>query len=81
MDRSFLSQPEAIEASRNFVCVRLTTYENQAETEFMRNLYRGPNGEIQNTTFTILSPDGKQALIRPERSPRRHFRNAAALAS
>lgn len=77
MDRSFLFDPNLIRCSRNFVCVRLSTYESQSEADFTAKLL-GPNAVIENTTFAILSPDGK-ALTSVVRSPRRLYGSAADL--
>ncbi len=73
MDRSFLSQGDVIAASRNFVCVRLATYENKDEAEFVSKLYVGRSGEQENTTFTILSPDGQRPLVRVSRGANQTF--------
>ncbi|MGL4554748.1 MAG: thioredoxin family protein [Gemmataceae bacterium] len=81
MDRSFLSRAEVIDASRAFVCVRLTTYENAGEMSFLRGMYVGGSGEVENTTFTVLSPDGKRELVRPSRGPDHAFRDAADMAA
>src|SRR3954453_12389016 len=81
MDRSFLSRPEVIAASEAFVCVRLTSYENADEMAFLKDMYVGRSGEVENTTFTILSPDGKRELVRTGRSTRRLFSDAADIAS
>lgn len=81
MDRSFLSQPEVIAASRKFVCIRLTTYENQQESELLRTLFVGRSGDVENTTFALLSPDGKQRLVRPHRTAGHIFGSAARLAA
>lgn len=80
MDRSFLSQPDVIAASRRFVCIRLTTYENEAETKFMENLFVGRSGEVENTTLALLAPDGKTRLARVGRSTRGLFTDAADMA-
>jgi hypothetical protein len=80
MDRSFLSQPEVIAASRRFVCVRLTTYENAEEAEFLQSLLRTRSGEVENTVFTLLSPDGKRHLARASRSARQTFGDAGRMA-
>jgi hypothetical protein len=80
MDRSFLSHTEVIEASRKFVCVRLTSYENEAETAFCRSLMVGRSGDVENTTFAILAPDGKTSLIRASRGTRGLFTDAADMA-
>lgn len=80
MDRSFLSQPEVITATRNFVCVRLATYENQAEADFLTSLLTTRSGELENTVFTVLSPDGKRQLVRASRSARQSFGEASRMA-
>ena len=41
MDRSFLSDSAIIEASREFVCVRLATYEDKDEGKFLEATFRG----------------------------------------
>lgn len=80
MDRSYLSQPQVIAASRAFVCIRLTTYEDEAEMNFLRSLYTGRSGDAENTTFSILAPDGKKTLVRTGRSAREVFADAGELA-
>jgi hypothetical protein len=81
MDRSFLSRAEVIDASRAFVCVRLTTYENADEMAFLKDLFVGRSGEVENTTFTVLAPDGKRELLRTSRGPEHLFRDAADMAA
>jgi hypothetical protein len=81
MDKSFLSQPAVVAASRNFVCIRLTSYEDPTEMAFCRSLFIGRSGDAENTTFTILSPDGKQPLVRTGRSTQQVWANAAAMAA
>ncbi|MFO0865288.1 MAG: thioredoxin family protein [Gemmataceae bacterium] len=81
MDRSFLSQPEVISASRAFVCVRLATYENAEEAAFLKGLARTGSGELENTVFGIMAPDGKTKLSRAARSPDHAFRDAADMAA
>ena len=68
MDGSFLSQPKVVAAARQFVCVRLTTYENKAEAGFLKAICPTGSGELENTVFTILAPDGKRQLARASRS-------------
>ena len=80
MDRSYLSQPEVIAASRNFVCVRLATYEDQAEGKFLKSLMRTASGELENSVFGIMSSDGTTPLIRTARSPKQHYADAAQMA-
>ncbi len=76
MDGSFLSTRATVEASRPFVCIRLATYENQDEVGFMKRLYVSYTGEIANTMFAMLSPDGKTRLSEADRSPAQVFGGA-----
>ena len=69
-----------MEASRKFVCVRLATYENQAEADFNKKVHIGKSGFVENSTFGILSPDGKKKLTRTGRAPFYEYRNANAMA-
>ena len=69
MDRSFLSQLPVIAASRNFICVRLATYESEDEAAYLRSFAAGRSGQLENTVFCILSPDGEEKLIRAARGP------------
>jgi hypothetical protein len=80
MDRCFLSQAEVVAASRRFVCVRLLTYEDRTEGAFLKSLVRTRSGELENTVFALLSPDGKQVLTRASRSARHTFGDARQLA-
>jgi hypothetical protein len=80
MDRSFLSRPAVIDASRAYVCVRLATYEDQNEAEFLKGLVKTRSGELENSSFAILDPDGKRKLTTSGRGPRRLFADANALA-
>lgn len=73
MDRSFLSHANVIEASRSFVCVRLATYEDPIEAKFLKNFTSTRSGELENSVFGILAPDGKQKLVRSGRSPSHVF--------
>src|SRR5689334_10091271 len=80
MDRSFLSRPEVIAASRQFACVRLTTYENKDEGEFLKAFNVTRSGELENTVFALLEPDGKRRLARASRSARQTFGDAERMA-
>jgi hypothetical protein len=81
MDRSFLSQPKVIVASADFVCIRLTTYENADEAKFLKRIAPTGSGQLENTVFTILSPDGKKQLVRGSRSARETFDDADHMAA
>lgn len=59
------STDEFIEASRDFVCIRLETYENQESEELVKQV----NGRLANTAFAIFNPQGTRMLTRGSRSP------------
>lgn len=61
------STKEFIEASREFVCVRLETFENKEHEALVRKLL---NGRFANTAFSILAPDGETQLTRASRGPK-----------
>ena len=74
MDRSYLSDSAVIQASRDFVCVRLATYEDESEGKLLESIFRGHSGQLENTVFCILAPNGKTKLVRAGRSPHMTFR-------
>lgn len=69
MDKSFLSKKEVIAASRDFVCIRLATYESAAEAKVLESIYVGRDGKMKNTTFAVLSHDGRRLLTDAGRGP------------
>jgi hypothetical protein len=73
MDQSYWSDQEVIKLSHHFVCARLSTYEDAAEAEFLKKHFRGRTGELENTVFLLLAPDGKTRLSRSGRSPQMVF--------
>lgn len=81
MDRSFLSRSAVIDASRAYVCVRLATYEDQKEADFLEGLVKTRSGELENSSFAILDSDGKRKLTTSGRGPRRLYADADALAN
>src|SRR3954466_11005638 len=81
MDRSFLSQAEVIAAARAFVCVRLATYEDRDENDFLKTFHVTRSGEVENTVFTILSPDGKKQLAHASRGAGQTFGDAPRMAA
>lgn len=81
MDGSFLSEEGVVAASRSFVCIRLATYEDQQEADFMSRLFATRSGVMENTTFAILSADGKRKLVAAGRGPNHAFRDAAEMAN
>ena len=80
MDRSFLSNAKVIEASRQFVCVRLTTYEDESEAKFSKQLVRTRSGEVENTSFALFEPDGKTKLSKSGRGMRGIYSSADDMA-
>lgn len=80
MDRSFLSSAPLIAASRDWVCIRLATYESAQEAKILENIFVGHSGQLENTVFALLSPDGRTPLTRPGRSPHQ-FQDGADLAN
>jgi hypothetical protein len=69
MDRDFLSSPRFVAASKEWVCARLLTYESAEEAKVLTSFFVGRSGQLENTTFVLVSPDGKTALTRAGRSP------------
>src|ERR1044071_3836701 len=80
MDRRFLLQKEVIEASRDFVCIRLATYEDKEEADYLVKVFPGRTGLLENTVFTMLSPDARRYLTRSGRSPDWAFGDATSMA-
>jgi hypothetical protein len=80
MDRSFLSDQAVVIASRQFVCARLATYEDSEESKLLKDLVPTRSGELENSVFAILAPDGVTKLVRPGRSMRMGYRDAQAFA-
>ncbi len=80
MDRSFLFQPNVIEASRDFVCVRLSSYENDEESQFLKMFMRTRSGAQENSSFAILAPDGKTKVTGGGRSAGQSYTDAAEMA-
>ncbi|MFM7151703.1 MAG: hypothetical protein ACKO23_17895 [Gemmataceae bacterium] len=80
MDRSFLSDQAVVTASRRFVCARLATYEDSEESKLLKDLFATRSGELENSVFAILGPDGVTRLVRPGRSMRMGYRDAGTFA-
>ena len=58
-----------VAASRDWICVRLATYENKLEGDFLTSIFTGRSGLLENTTFALLGPDGSTRLSRAGRGP------------
>jgi len=72
------SDEEVIEATRNWVCVRLDSYESEQHQEWVRRFL---NGTFQNSAFCLLSPDGTEWLSKSGRGPNQVFGTAGNLIS
>ncbi|WP_018970501.1 hypothetical protein [Rubritalea marina] len=70
MEISLLSDPEFVAASKDYVCVRLETYESESTQQRIRSLL---DGKMKNTAFVVYSPDASEKLTRSGRSPYRIF--------
>lgn len=69
MDRSYWSRLDVVQASRDFVCIRLATYEDAEEVEFLKKIFVGRSGDLENTVFVLLDSDGTTRLSKSGRSP------------
>ena len=78
MDRDYLSSPRVVAASSDWVCARLLTYESAEEAKVLTRFFTGRSGLLENTTFVLVSPDGKTALTRGGRSPEQVLRGTGA---
>ena len=78
MDRSYLSDQRVVEASREFVCARLISFEDADEAKLMQLLW---SGSKVNTIFALMDPSGARRLSRVGRSPKGVFDDAAAMAA
>jgi hypothetical protein len=58
IDNGWLLKDEIVAASRDFVCIRLTSYESAEEAAFVTRLQGNP----VNTVFAILAPDAQPAI-------------------
>jgi hypothetical protein len=52
--------------SRDFVCVRLDSYESKEHQEYVRTFL---DGRFENSAFVLLAPDGKEWLSKGSRGP------------
>jgi hypothetical protein len=60
------ASPDFIDASRDFVCVRLDSYESAEHQTYVRTFL---NGSFANSAFCMLAPDGQEWLTRAGRGP------------
>lgn len=79
MDRSYLSDPDVVAASQNFICLRLVTFEDKHEMEFMNSIFFFET-PTKNSLFAILDPSAEKHLVTPGRSMRFAFDDAGHMA-
>jgi hypothetical protein len=60
------ARKDFIAASRDFVCIRIETYESKDSEAMVRELLKGA---FANTSFCIFDPQGKRRLSRSGRGP------------
>ncbi len=66
------SDPKVIAITRQFVCIRIESYESEENQKIVRSHL---GGRFENTAFCILAPDGEKRLTRSGRSPHQVSRN------
>jgi hypothetical protein len=81
MDHEFLLKPQVVAASRGFVCIRPVTYEDATEAALFKEFAPTGSGQLENTVFGILAPDGVTKLIRSSRSPDHAFSGPEQMAA
>ena len=58
----------------------MATYEDAEEAKFLENIFTGRSGQLENTVFVLLAPDGKKQLSRAGRGPQMAFRSPQLMA-
>ena len=76
MSNRVFGDADFIDASRDFVCVRIDTYESKENEKIVRDLMRG---KLVNTTFCLFDPDGGELLSGIGRGVYGPFASAAGL--
>ena len=59
-----------VTASRNYVCIRPKSFEDEEESELLLSIFSGRQGRLENTVFTLMDSEAKRELIRSGRSPK-----------
>ena len=62
-----MSDATVVAASRDWVCVRLATYEDESEYEVLSDWFG--DRAVANTVFKLLAPDGETPLSLTTRGP------------
>ena len=80
MDRSYLSDAAVVKASREFICVRIATYENEDEYAFISTAFRFRSSAKKNSFFAIMDSGATTHLVKSGRSPGFTFEDGLAMA-
>jgi hypothetical protein len=59
-----------VTASRNYVCIRPKSFEDEDESELLLSIFSGRQGRLENTVFTLMDSGAKKELVRSGRSPK-----------
>ncbi|MDE0892439.1 MAG: hypothetical protein OSB14_09665 [Planctomycetota bacterium] len=59
-----------VTASRNYVCIRPKSFEDEDESEILLSIFSGRQGRLENTVFTLMDSEAKKELVRSGRSPK-----------
>jgi hypothetical protein len=59
-----------VTASRNYVCIRPKSFEDEDESELLLSIFSGRQGRLENTVFTLMDSAAKKELVRSGRSPK-----------
>ena len=59
-----------VTASRNYVCIRPNSFEDEDESELLLSIFSGRQGRLENTVFTLMDSGAKRELVRSGRSPK-----------
>jgi len=62
------------------VCIRLATYEDRREADYLRAIFAGRGNTLENTVFLLMTPDGKTRLTPGGRTPDWVWEDASAMA-
>ena len=59
----------------------MATYENAEEAEYLRGIFSGRSGQLENTVFAFMDPAAGKHLATPGRGPRGMFSGPSDMAS
>lgn len=62
------------------MCIRIATYEDKREADYLRAIFAGRGNTLENTVFLLMTPDGKTRLTPGGRTPNWVWDDASAMA-